>query len=161
METGTQIQETFRNGTKSQSSQQRCLRMQLVWDRLYTVSKCIDNAVPKAKVCNYPNHKPRITRQITAKLKPRTDAFNSGDPDAFEEARYEESNNHSSDPRETHLSHLSETMDHFQFAYRPTGLQMKPSSGRLVLCSTNWPCENALHRLKLILRLHHSLTPCR
>ena len=29
--------------------------------------------------------------------------FNSGEPNAYEEARYEESNYHSSDPRETHL----------------------------------------------------------
>lgn len=53
------------------------------------IGKCIEDTVPQTTICTYPNQKPWAGPELRAKLKARTAAFNSGDPDAYKAAKYD------------------------------------------------------------------------
>uniref|UniRef100_A0A669B6E2 Reverse transcriptase domain-containing protein n=1 Tax=Oreochromis niloticus TaxID=8128 RepID=A0A669B6E2_ORENI len=53
------------------------------------IGKCMDDIITKTTVRIYPNQKPWVNKDVRAKLKVRTSAFNSGDADAYKAARYD------------------------------------------------------------------------
>lgn len=53
------------------------------------IGKCIEDIVPKISIHTYPNQKPWVGPVVRAKLRARTAAFNSGDPEAYKAARYD------------------------------------------------------------------------
>ncbi|KAI3351335.1 hypothetical protein L3Q82_005879 [Scortum barcoo] len=66
-----------------------------VWDiNTYTdvvigyIGKCIDDVVPRITVQTFPNQKPWVNGEVCAKLKARTDAYNSGDLEEYRKSRY-------------------------------------------------------------------------
>ncbi|KAI3372128.1 hypothetical protein L3Q82_006984 [Scortum barcoo] len=53
------------------------------------IGKCIDDAVPRITVrLTLPNQKPWVNGEVHAKLKARTDAYNSGDLEEYRKSRY-------------------------------------------------------------------------
>ncbi|KAI3376013.1 hypothetical protein L3Q82_016545, partial [Scortum barcoo] len=51
------------------------------------IGKCIDDIVPRITVRTFPNQKPWVNGEICAKLKARTDAYNSGDLEEYRKSR--------------------------------------------------------------------------
>ena len=47
------------------------------------ISKCIDDVVPWVSVRTFPNQKPWVNGNVRAKLRARSSAYNSGDPEAL------------------------------------------------------------------------------
>ena len=100
-----------------------CSRSQQIDINEYTdtvssyIHHCIDDVVPNKVVQSFPNQKPWVDAAGRAKLRARSVAFKSGDPDQFRKARYDlmnaikaakriyrttvESSYHGSDPRRT------------------------------------------------------------
>ncbi|KAI3375634.1 hypothetical protein L3Q82_003953 [Scortum barcoo] len=52
------------------------------------IGKCIDDVVPRITVQTFPNQKPWVNGEVRAKLKARTDAYNSGDLEEYRKSRY-------------------------------------------------------------------------
>ncbi|KAI3377806.1 hypothetical protein L3Q82_008949, partial [Scortum barcoo] len=52
------------------------------------IGKCIDDVVPRITVRTFPNQKPWVNGEVRAKLKARTDAYNSGDLEEYRKSRY-------------------------------------------------------------------------
>lgn len=52
------------------------------------IGKCIDDVVLRITVRTFPNQTPRGNGEVCAKLKGRTDAYNSGDLDEYRKSRY-------------------------------------------------------------------------
>ncbi|XP_051899168.1 uncharacterized protein LOC127585608 [Pristis pectinata] len=55
------------------------------------ISKCVEDCVPKRTIRVFPNKKPWMNREIHSRLKDRTAARKSGDPDLYKKSRYEKS----------------------------------------------------------------------
>ncbi|KAI3359443.1 hypothetical protein L3Q82_002939 [Scortum barcoo] len=51
------------------------------------IGKCIDDVVPRITVQTFPNQKPWVNGEVRAKLKARTDAYNSGDLEEYRKSR--------------------------------------------------------------------------
>lgn len=51
------------------------------------ISKCIDDVVPRVSVRTFPNQKPWVNGNVRAKLRARSSAYNSGDPEALRKSR--------------------------------------------------------------------------
>lgn len=53
------------------------------------VHKCIDDVASTINIRPFPNEKPWVGGEVCAKLSAQTAAYNSGDPDAYKDTRYD------------------------------------------------------------------------
>lgn len=53
------------------------------------ITKCTEELVPTVYAKSFPNQKPWVSGSVRDKLKARSSAFNSGDPENLRKARYD------------------------------------------------------------------------
>ncbi|XP_072372170.1 uncharacterized protein [Scyliorhinus torazame] len=95
-----------------------------------SISKYVDDCVPKKTVRTFPNRKPWLNREIDSLLKDRSEAFKSDDPDLYRKSRYDLHKAIRDAKREyqTKLESQTDSRRLWQGLNNTTGYKVKPSS---------------------------------